>query len=43
MVDMGDKPHYRSGAAQRRVTILPLDRFNAFSYGVFAIAITILD
>ena len=42
MNDMGDQTHNRSGAAQRRATILPLDRFNAFSDGVFAIAITIL-
>jgi len=39
---MGDQPHNRSGIAQRRATLLPLDRFNAFSDGVFAIAITIL-
>jgi uncharacterized membrane protein len=40
--DMGDQSQNRSGAAQRRVTTLPLDRFNAFSDGVFAIAITVL-
>jgi len=39
---MGDQSQNRSGIAQRRATILPLDRFNAFSDGVFAIAITIL-
>jgi uncharacterized membrane protein len=42
MTDIGDQTHNRSGAAQRRASILPLDRFSAFSDGVFAIAITIL-
>ena len=42
MSDTGDQSHNRSGAAQRSATILPLDRFNAFSDGVFAIAITVL-
>ena len=42
MNDLGDQSQNRSGTAQRPATILPLDRFNAFSDGVFAIAITIL-
>jgi hypothetical protein len=42
MNDMGDPYQNRSGTTQRRATILPLDRFSAFSDGVFAIAITIL-
>jgi uncharacterized membrane protein len=39
---MGNQSHDSSSAAERRAIILPLDRFNAFSDGVFAIAITIL-
>ncbi len=42
MKDMVDKSQNRNGTAQGRATFLPLDRFNAFSDGVFAIAITIL-
>jgi len=42
MNDMGNQSHDNSSAAERRAIILPLDRFNAFSDGVFAIAITIL-
>jgi uncharacterized membrane protein len=42
MKDMVDQSQNRNGTAQRRATFLPLDRFNAFSDGVFAIAITIL-
>jgi uncharacterized membrane protein len=42
MSDRGDQPHNGDGTAQRRATILPLDRFSAFSDGVFAIAITLL-
>jgi TMEM175 potassium channel family protein len=42
MSDRVDQASSGSNAAQRRATILPLDRFNAFSDGVFAIAITLL-
>jgi len=39
---MGTQNQNKTGTTPRRTTILPLDRFNAFSDGVFAIAITIL-
>jgi TMEM175 potassium channel family protein len=42
MSDRVDQASGGSNAAGRRATILPLDRFNAFSDGVFAIAITLL-
>lgn len=42
MSNSGDEPQSRNGAGQHFATILPLDRFNAFSDGVLAIAITIL-
>ena len=42
MNDMDDQSQNTSDTAQRRATILPLDRFNAFSDGVFSISITIL-
>lgn len=42
MSDMGDQDQNRSGVTQHRATILPLDRFSAFSDGFLAIAITIL-
>jgi len=42
MSDRVDRVSNGSSTAQHRATILPLDRFNAFSDGVFAIAITLL-
>ena len=42
MSDRADQVSNGSSTAQHRATILPLDRFNAFSDGVFAIAITLL-
>jgi uncharacterized membrane protein len=42
MSDRVDQAPNESNAAPRPATILPLDRFNAFSDGVFAIAITLL-
>ena len=39
---MGTQNQYKRGTTPRRTITLPLDRFNAFSDGVFAIAITIL-
>ena len=42
MSDRVDQAPNGSDAAQRRANVLPLDRFNAFSDGVFAIAITLL-
>jgi TMEM175 potassium channel family protein len=42
MSDRVDQALNGSNTAQHRATILPLDRFNAFSDGVFAIAITLL-
>ncbi len=42
MTNTGDQAGNNSRAVQHRATILPLDRFNSFSDGVFAIAITIL-
>jgi len=42
MLNMGEQSQNGSDALQHQAAILPLDRFNAFSDGVFAIAITIL-
>jgi uncharacterized membrane protein len=42
MTDTGDQTGNNASTVQHRATILPLDRFNSFSDGVFAIAITIL-
>jgi uncharacterized membrane protein len=42
MNEVGDQSTNGNETVHRRATILPLDRFNAFSDGVFAIAITIL-
>jgi uncharacterized membrane protein len=42
MTVISDQPDNNSNIVRRRATLLPLDRFNAFSDGVFAIAITIL-
>jgi uncharacterized membrane protein len=42
MADTGDQTGNNSSTVQRRATILPLDRFDSFSDGVFSIAITIL-
>jgi len=42
MTDRRDQTDNNSNTMQHRAAILPLDRFNAFSDGVFAIAITIL-
>jgi uncharacterized membrane protein len=42
MTDTGDQSDNTSSAGQHRATILPLDRFDSFSDGVFSIAITIL-
>ena len=42
MSDRVDQVSNGSSTAQQRAAILPLDRFNAFSDGVFAIAITLL-
>jgi uncharacterized membrane protein len=39
---MQDATHDTNGAARHHATLLPVDRFNAFSDGVLAIAITIL-
>lgn len=42
MNEIDDQSNHVRETSQRHATILPLDRFNAFSDGVFAIAITIL-
>jgi uncharacterized membrane protein len=42
MNEIDDQYNNGSETSQRHAAILPLDRFNAFSDGVFAIAITIL-
>ena len=42
MNEIDDQSNEGRGSSQHHATILPLDRFNAFSDGVFAIAITIL-
>jgi uncharacterized membrane protein len=42
MVDNTDQSNTSNQTTRRRTTILPMDRFNAFSDGVFAIAITVL-
>jgi uncharacterized membrane protein len=42
MNEVGDQSINGNETVHRRATILPLDRFNTFSDGVFAIAITIL-
>ena len=42
MSDEREQPSGGAGAAERDARSLPLDRFNAFSDGVFAIAITLL-
>jgi len=42
MTESTQQPHPSEDPKQHRATILPLDRFNAFSDGVFAISITIL-
>jgi uncharacterized membrane protein len=42
MMESSDQSNSSNETMRRRATLLPLDRFNAFSDGVFAIAITIL-
>jgi uncharacterized membrane protein len=42
VTDQENQPQHESAADQFYAATLPLDRFNAFSDGVFAIAITIL-
>ena len=42
MTDTSDPTDKNSSAGHHRATILPLDRFDSFSDGIFSIAITIL-